>query len=121
MALVILAGAARADDEKVQPNDLKQIGLAYHNYYSETNKGPKKAEDLAPYFEKSKKLLDHLKSKRIEFYYGVGLTEMTEGTSNTILAYEKDVPKKGGLALYGDGSVKKLTAEEFKTATKAKK
>ena len=102
-------------------NDLKQIGLAYHNHIDSTTKPPQKAEDLAPYFENSKKLLDHLKTKRIEFYYGVGLLQMTEGSSNTVLAYEKDTPEKGGLVLFGDGSVRKLSADEFKKAPKAKK
>jgi hypothetical protein len=118
--VVALTGAVRADD-RVTANDLKQIGLAYHGHHDATNKAPQKAEDLAPYFENSKKLLDHLKTKRIEFYYGVGLLQMPEGTSNTVLAYEKDAPEKGGLVLFGDGSVKKLSADEFKKAPKAKK
>jgi hypothetical protein len=122
LGLLIATSGVRADDERVTANDLKQIGLAYHGY-ADANGGraPKSAEDLAPYFENSKKLLDHLKTKRIEFFYGVRLVEMTEGSSNTVLAYEKDVPTKGGFALYGDGSTKKLTAEEFKKATLAKK
>jgi len=118
--IALLSGTVQAQD-KVTANDLKQIGLAYHNHIDATMKAPQKAEDLAPYFDNSKKLLDHLKTKRIEFYYGVGIAQMTEGTSNTILAYEKDAPTKGGVCLYGDGSVRKLTADEFKKATKAGK
>ena len=52
--------------------------------------------------------------------FGVTLTDMKDGTSNTVLAYEKDVPTKGGAALMGDGSVKKLSADEFKKAILAK-
>jgi hypothetical protein len=118
--LLILAGGAPAD-ERVTANDLKQIGLAYHAYHDANNKGPANAEQLAPYFENSKKLLDHLKTKRIEFFYNVRLAEMTEGSSQTVLAYEKDTPTKGGFALYGDGSVRKLSADEFKKAILAKK
>ena len=44
------------------------------------------------------------------------LKDMTQGSSNTILAYEKDAPEKGGMVAHGDGSVKKLTADEFKKA-----
>jgi len=118
--VVVLYGTVQAQD-KVTANDLKQIGLAYHNHIDAVSRAPQKAEDLAPYFDNSKKLLDHLKSKRIEFYYGVGIAQMTEGTSNTILAYEKDAPDKGGQVLFGDGSVRKLTADEFKKAPKAGK
>ncbi len=121
VALLIVTSGVRADDERVMVNDLKQIGLAFHACIDATNRAPQKAEDLAPYFENSKKLLNHLKIKRIEFFYGVGLVQMTEGTSNTVLAYEKDTPTKGGWVLYGDASVRKLSAEEFKKATLAKK
>src|SRR5262245_1790713 len=118
--VAVLSGTVQAQDQ-VRPNDLKQIGLAYHNHISDTTKAPQKAEDLAPYFDNSKRLLDFLKTKQIEFFYGVGIAQMTEGTSNTILAYEKDAPTKGGQCLFGDGSVKKLSAEEFKKAPKAGK
>jgi hypothetical protein len=121
--LVLTAGFvhAQVDKDKVNANDLKQIGLAYHNFHDSTGKAPAKAEDLAPHLENNKRLLDHLKTERIVFLYGVRLTEMTAGTSNTVLAYEKDAPKSGGQVLYGDGVVKKLTADEFKKATLAKK
>lgn len=120
VALLLLSTGARAQD-RVTANDLKQIGLAYHNYVDTNTRAPAKADDLAGDLENSKKLLDHLKSKRIEFFWGVRPVEMTEGTSNTVLAYEKDVPTKGGFALYGDGTVRKLSAEEFKKAILAKK
>ena len=52
-----------------------------------------------------------------------GGTSFAQGltAANTILAYEKDAPTKGGLCLFGDASVRKLTAEEFKQAPKAGK
>jgi hypothetical protein len=119
-ALLALVPSARAD-ERVTANDLKQIGLAYHAFHDANNRGPANPEQLAPFFENSKKLLDHFKTKRIEFFYNVRIVDMTEGTANTVLAYEKDTPTKGGYALYGDGSVRKLSAEQFKKAILAKK
>lgn len=119
--VLALTNSGRAADVTV--NDLKQIGLAYHSCNDATNKAPTKAEDLAPYFENSKKLLDHLKSGRIVFLYNVRLVQIANmgGTSNVVLAYVKDVPTKGGQVLMADGSVRKMTADEFKKASKAGK
>jgi hypothetical protein len=119
---LLVAGSVRAAD--VTSNDLKIIGLAYHNYFDKNKKGPAKAEDLKLYLgdkkEEVEKLLDLLTTKKVVFIYNVGLFDMTDGTSNTVLAYEKDIAKNGGLALYGDGSVKKLSADDFKKAIIAK-
>jgi hypothetical protein len=114
-----LAGAAPADAKTT--NDLKQIGLAYHNYHAAFNKGPSKVEDLAEFLENDKRLIGLLKDETIVFFFGVSIEQMTAGTSNTVLAYVKEVPDKGGLVLMGDGSVKKLSADEFAKATKAGK
>ena len=99
---------------------MKQLGLAYHEYHARFNRAPAKAEDLAPFLEKDSKPLAALKEGRYVFLYGASLKNMTAGTSNTVLAYEKDTPSKGGLVLMADASVKTMTAEEFKKAPKAK-
>jgi hypothetical protein len=113
------ARAEKADDPKALSNDLKEILLAYHNY-GDKNKGsaPTKAADLGSFLEK--RALARLEDKSVVFVYGVTLKDMIDGSSNTILAFEKDAPEKGGMVAYGDGSVKKLTADEFKKAIVAK-
>ena len=113
------ARSEKADDPKALSNDLKEILLAYHNY-ADKNKGsaPTKAADLGPLLEK--RALGRLEDKSVVFVYGVTLKDMIEGSSNTILAFEKDAPEKGGMVAYGDGSVKKLTADQFKKAIMAK-
>jgi hypothetical protein len=105
-----------AAERQKRTNDLKQIGLAYHNYFDSLKKAPAKAADLGPFVENDKRLLGLLDNKDIVFQFGVTPLEMTDGTSNTVLAYDKDVPTKGGLVLMGDVSVKSMTAEEFKKA-----
>ncbi len=118
--LALVAGRTAAADP-VTPNELKQIGIAYHNHIDATGKPPAKPDDLLKYLDNNQKLVDKMKEGGdIVFVFGVGITDMKEGTSNTVLAYPKDVEKNGGPVLYGDGSVKKLTADEFKKATIAK-
>jgi hypothetical protein len=119
-----LTGTARAQfaaDKIKRQNDLKQIGIAYHAYNDANAKGPAKAADLAPFFENDKRLLGLLENKDIVFIFGVGLRDMTDGTANTVLAYEKDVPTKGGYVLMGDATTKMMTADDFKKAIVAKK
>lgn len=124
LLMLALAGSASAQnavqDQKTK-NDLKQLVLAYHNYFDANNKAPEKPDDLGPFIENDKRLLDLMKSGQVVFLFGVKPTEMTDGTSNTVLVYEKDAPAKGGIVAYADGSVKKLSADEFKKATLAKK
>jgi hypothetical protein len=115
------APAAGAADREKKTNDLRQIGLAYHNCLETNKKPPAKVEDLEPFYEKNAKITAALKDGTYVFYYNVKLTDMTNGTSNTILGYEKDAPTKGGVVLFGDGSVKPLTADEFAKTAKAGK
>ena len=111
-------GGARSDAEATR--DLKAIGLAYHNFNDQSGgRAPKDAEDLKKFVEMdSKTAYPGLKDGRYIFIWNVRLLDMSP-TSDYILAYEKDVPTKGGPVLYGDATVKDLTAEEFKAAKKA--
>jgi len=119
---LLACGGARAGD--VTKDDMRQVGLAYHNYFSANNKAPATADDLAPFLDggkdEVKRLVGLLKKEQIVFIYNVGILDMEDGTSNTVLAYEREIAKSGGFALYGDGSVKTLTADEFKKAIVAK-
>jgi hypothetical protein len=55
--------------------------------------------------------------------WGGELTDLNEEPtgpkSDTILAYEKDVPDKGGKVLLLDRNIKTMTPEEFAAAPKA--
>jgi hypothetical protein len=116
-SLLLLGGPARAADPTA--NDLKEILLAYHNYFDKSKgAAPTKAADMAEFLQKG--ALSHLEDKSVVFIYGVTLREMVQGTSNTVLAYEKNVPTKGGWVGFGDGSVKRMSADEFKKAIVAK-
>ena len=52
-------------------------------------------------------------------FYGVDLRQLPD-PGQKVLAYEKDVPQKGGAVVMADGTVKAMTPEEFQAAPKAK-
>src|SRR6266545_5344128 len=105
-------GGGGSEDPQVQ-NDLKIIGLAYHNHLLEKRKTPASPEELQSYLKESNSAYTRLKDGTIVFIWNVDLKDMPERSSNTIIAYHKEVPSKGGFALYGDGSARLVTAEEF--------
>lgn len=113
----ILMGREPAVDARTQM-DLKMIGLAYHNHLEAFRKPPARAEDLRAFLAESPTAFQRLKDGQVMFSWNVGVQEMAAGSSNTILAYDKDVPAKGGLVLFGDGMVRVISLDEFqKTAT----
>ncbi len=116
LALSTWSADAAWQQETLIQNDLKIVVLAYNLHTLDRQRPPAKAEDLAPYFENDKRLLEALKSGKIQFQYNVPIADIikAKGIANTILAYEKNLPTKGGYAAFANGDVKKLTAEEFK-------
>ncbi len=111
-----------ADRIKVE-NDLKQIGLAYHNYWDTyAGKGPAKIEDLYPFLEGAQTTPSQgLASGKYKVYLNATIAQMTNGTSNTVLGYYKDVPAATTPlpVLMADVSIKTMTADDFKKAAKA--
>src|SRR5262245_54748201 len=87
-------------------NNLKQIGMAWHNYNAANqDRGPARADDLFPYMEGPlSEPSRELASGKIVFYYGVGIRDINSakdspGMSNIVLGYAAEVPSKGGLVL----------------------
>jgi hypothetical protein len=112
----------RVWNEQEIKNRLKNLGLAYHNYFNTNNKAPTSASDLAEYYGKDPSITEALEKGWIVFYYKVTPLQMREGTSNTILAYEAE-PDRMGLRwiLKADGSVEKLMPAEFEKMPRAGK
>jgi hypothetical protein len=119
-ALLLLGcGIRSAAQKQKRSNQLKQIGLAYHDYYDAFAKGPAGPEDLKNYLEGGNDAYQALAKGDFVVIWNVRIPEMIEGTGNTVLGYDKDVPAKGGLVLMGDASVREMSADEFKNAPKA--
>jgi hypothetical protein len=117
-----LGGIARVWTEQERSNRLKQLVLAYHNYLDTYKKGPAKASDLAPFYEKDANITEALEKGWFKFFYNVTLAQMREGSSNTIIAYEAE-PDRAGMRwiALADGSVKKVSQQEFEKMPKAGK
>jgi hypothetical protein len=111
------AGAPAADAAK-KSNDLKRIVLAYHSFLDKEKRPPTGVSELEPYYEKDAGITAAIKDGGYVVYWNVKILQLVNGTSNTVLAYEKDAPTKGGVVAFADGSVRPLTAEEFAKAAK---
>lgn len=110
---------------KQQVNDLKQIGLMYHNYLSVSkDKAPQNADDfMKPTGHSSvdadlARVAEKVKSGQYVLIYGLTMKDMLKSGSS-IVAYEKDAPSQGGAVMMGDLSVRYMTATEFQSTPKA--
>lgn len=112
-------GALPPDEaqEDIRKGTLREVGEMLVLYKASKHKPPAKVADLATYevgFQ-----VGYLRTKEGEVVVAWG-APLKEGDSETILAHEKRAPSEGGYVLMQDGqTVKKLTADEFKSAPKA--
>jgi hypothetical protein len=107
-------------------NDLRQIGLSYHNFHDMKMRGPSGPEDLAsvPGLSAEEKALMARTGPGGDYvvYWSALLPLMAKkgpGASQVVLGYEKKVPTEGGMVLMGDASVQQMTAQDFAAAPKA--
>jgi hypothetical protein len=96
--------------------DLEQIHEAISMYVKSNQRPPKQVADLKK-FERMLPAGSRLVEKGD---YVVVWGVATGGSPETVLAYEKDAPKKGGMVLMADGSVKIMTTDELQAALKSK-
>jgi hypothetical protein len=109
-----LPGAAAVIDE-IQ---LREVGRCYQ-IAADTNLRPPASLDDLGLKQAAPKLHQAIADGRIIVYWKANATNAPAGTSNTILAYDADVPTKGGAVVMLDGSARKMTAEQFKDTAKA--
>jgi hypothetical protein len=110
-------GSSTAGPKEGEDATIGQIWRIFHSY-KKTNKPPPKGPgDLLSMQRAFPAAIDAIQSKQALVYWGVGLEDGAEAAS-TVLAYQKDVPEKGGAVLMQDGSTRTITAEEFHSARK---
>jgi hypothetical protein len=97
---------------------LRELGLSYLMAADTNGRPPATLDDLG-LKQTAPKLHQAIADGRIIVNWKANPTNAPAGTSNTILAYDADVKTKGGAVVMLDGTSKKMTADQFKTAAKA--
>ena len=94
---------------------LKELVTVY-DYLAYQKKGPpQKPADLNEFVDTLPNALPRVQSGEYVVIWGVGLAKSgSEG--NAVLAYEKKALTEGGAVLLRNGTVKEMTAAEFKAA-----
>jgi hypothetical protein len=118
IALILGCGGIRqAAEKQKRVNQLKAIGLAYHNCNDATGRGPTGVQDLRPYLTGFEDAYQAVQNGDIVVYWNAIIPgDFPKGTGSTVLAYDKNVPANGGPVLLGDASAREMTAAEFAAA-----
>ncbi|HVK16059.1 MAG TPA: hypothetical protein VM533_03860 [Fimbriiglobus sp.] len=98
--------------------ELREVWQMYKDHLDARKRPPAKLQDLVPYEPAAINGFGALRDDRVVLLWG---GSATAGQPPRVLAYEKEVPEKGGAVLLQDGTVKAMTADEFKSAPKAGK
>ncbi len=97
---------------------LQEIGQMYSSYIDEFKRPPRAGKDLMRYAPAFSHGSMAIQNQDVVLFGGINL----EPGATAVLAYQKVVPKTGGMVLLQDGeTVKAMTAQEFQVASKAGK
>ena len=95
---------------------LVDLGQMLKSLHEEGRKPPAKASELTQVEPLIPVAAPLLRDGTLVYLWGAGYA----GGSSKVVAYEKQAPTEGGFVLLQDGTVKEMTADEFRTAPKAK-
>lgn len=101
---------------------LHEVGGLIRVYSGEVGRGPKQAADLAKYEHGYPLGYAAVRSGEVVVVWGAKVADEGDAASAPadVVAYEKKAPAEGGWVLFQNGTVKEMTAGEFKAAPKAK-
>jgi hypothetical protein len=95
---------------------LREVWDMYQGHLQARRRPPAQLSDLDPYEPAAIHGYVALRDGDVVMLWG-GPTP-SPGASR-VLAYQKQVPEQGGLVLYQDGTIKRLTADEFRTTPRS--
>jgi hypothetical protein len=96
---------------------LEELGETLKSLAAEGRKPPGRMAELEPIEPMMAVAGPAIRTGDIVYIWGAGYAD----GGKQVVAYEKKTPNEGGYVLLQDGTVKKMTADEFKSAPQAKK
>ena len=122
LLLAVLAGCGKTETSQPAASaqtKLTEIGNMYRAYTKDHKKPPQKLSDFDHPYEPAN--IDGYAALRAGECVMIWGGSVPGGSASaTVVAYEKAAPESGGLVLFQDGTVKSLSAAEFKVAPKVK-
>jgi hypothetical protein len=94
---------------------LEEIGQMLKTVQVDGTRPPARVADLAAVEPMVPLAAQDLRSGDIVYFWGAGLSS-GGNASSTVMAHEKKVPAEGGWVLMQDGTVKRMSADEFRSA-----
>ncbi len=124
MAIGLPACSSKNSDSNAgapTPTDaLQQVANMIRDYSSNKGKPPAKLADLAQFKNHYNIGYKAVESGEVVVVWGAPVGGEGGGGGTGVLAYEKSAPDSGGAVLLQDGSVKQMTADEFRAAPKGR-
>jgi hypothetical protein len=112
-------------DTSAEAQGLKNLGKMYRIVSESLKRPPKTINELRKAEAQVPGGFNSIGETNVGIYFDVQMADASgkpgAETSEAVLAYDRMVPMQGGFVLMLDGSVRRISASEFKTAKKAGK
>jgi hypothetical protein len=99
-------------------DDLLEVSGLLRDYTAEFRKGPARVADLQKNEPLYTRGFQAVRTGAVVVVWGVPMP--AEGGGDGVIAYEKKAETDGGAVLLQNGTVKQMTADEFRSAAKAR-
>ena len=115
---VLLVGCSQKSEEtdpesQRRKSELSEVYAIYMQFIKTNQRSPKQLSEVNKSEYEGIAPMGHQGLQKGEYVAVWGVADKDAGT---LLAYQKDVPTKGGAVLMADGTVKTMTADEWKAA-----
>ena len=129
LILLLICGCTSSSESGQVEADLMSIAMQYHQYVSEVKSPPVDIESLVNFRDPYSSLPGNkdtsdaktaaLASGEYVVHWGYDVSADLSRNASVVLTYHRKVPTEGGFVAYADGSVGRITKEQFAGAKQA--